>query len=298
MVAANGPAVGVDRPLQSRGQYDPFRVPDRPSKAPSPSPQAAHHRPPPVPVRRRLLITAGPTQEPLDSVRYIGNRSSGRLGLAIADAALDPRWDGETRGWDVCLLLGPTHTPIPARLEEARHYSRARLLRFRTTAELQALLREHAPWCDVLIMAAAVADFRPKRADPVPLGAQPEGPSPSSDSPPGKIRRHEGGLTLELEATPDLIAEVARHRRPGQVLVGFALEERARMMDAARDKLARKGLDFIVANPLETMDSAEIEGVLLSRDGRVLAPPGALTGHALVSKEAFAQFLLRVLAGE
>jgi len=211
------------------------------------------------PRKPRLLITAGPTHEPLDAVRYLGNRSSGRLGVALADHAAG-------RGWDVTLLLGPTHlTPTDSRVQT---------IRFRTTADLQGLLATHFPHCDILIMAAAVADYRPKPADP---------------SHAGKIRRGDAPLTIELEPTPDLLAECSRRRAEGggrQVIVGFALEPRERLMESARSKLARKGLDLIVANPLETMDAADIEATLLGADGSVRSTPGRIT------KDAFAAWLL------
>lgn len=182
----------------------------------------------------RLLVTAGPTHEPLDAVRYLGNRSSARLGIAVADAAA-------ARGWDTTLLLGPTGLgPLD---------SHVRVFRFRTAADLAGLLDRHAADADVLVMAAAVADFRPRREAP------------------GKLRRGGPGLTLDLEPTPDLLAGVAARRRDGQTLVGFALEPRDELLASARDKLARKGVDFIVANPLETLDAPDIDALLLSRDG-------------------------------
>lgn len=231
-------------------------------------PHAADAPPP----RPRLLITAGPTHEPLDAVRYIGNRSSGRLGVALADHAAG-------KGWDVTLLLGPTHlTPADSRVQTVR---------FRTTADLQRLLADHLPGADILIMAAAVADYRPKPPDPHH--------APHGDPHGGKIRRGDAPLTIELEPTPDLLAECSRRRAEArqhgttQILVGFALEPRERLMDSARSKLARKGLDFIVANPLETMDAPDIEATLVGADGSVRSTPGRIT------KDAFAAWLLESL---
>jgi phosphopantothenoylcysteine decarboxylase / phosphopantothenate---cysteine ligase len=226
-------------------------------------PPVHDHRDAGQPERRRLLITAGPTHEPIDAVRYLGNRSSGRLGIALADHAA-------AGGWLVTLLLGPTHlTPTDSRVQTVR---------FRTTADLQALLAEHLPRCDMLVMAAAVADYRPKPAGPAHAG---------------KLRRGDTTLTLELEPTPDLLAECSRRRSQGgggQTLVGFALEPRERLMESARSKLARKGLDFIVANPLETMDAPDIEATLLGADGSVRTTDGRIT------KDAFASWLLAALA--
>jgi phosphopantothenoylcysteine decarboxylase/phosphopantothenate--cysteine ligase len=208
-----------------------------------------------------MLITAGPTHEPIDAVRYIGNRSSGRMGIAIALAAAE-------RGWDVTLLLGPVPSPPP-------QHQAVRVFRFRTCADLQRALREAMPAADVLVMAAAVADFRPR-------------PNPGMAG--GKFRRTEGPLTLELESTPDLLAEVGRSRRPNQFLVGFALEPRDEMIASARAKLERKRVDVVVANPLETMDSPEVEGVLVSRHGETRPTPPRQ------SKENFARWLLDQVA--
>lgn len=210
--------------------------------------------------RVRVLITAGPTQEPIDAVRFVGNRSSGRVGVRLAGEAA-------ARGWDVTLLLGP----VSERLDD----SRVEVRRFRTAADLQGLLREEASGADVLIMAAAVADYRP-RVDPSFFG--------------GKFRRKSEPLTLEMEPTPDLLAEVAETRRPGQLLVGFALEPREEMIVSAREKLARKRIDMVVANPLETMDSDVIEAVVIGADGSQQRTDGK------VSKAAFAAWLVELLA--
>lgn len=203
-----------------------------------------------------MLITAGPTHEPIDAVRYLGNRSSGRLGIALARAAADA-------GWRTTLLLGPTGAGPPDTPVETR--------RFRTAAELQGLLSEEFPACDVLVMAAAVADYRPRH-------------DAGSDA---KIRRTESALTLELEPTPDLLADCAARRRAGQTLVGFALEPRERLVASARDKLLRKGVDAIVANPLETMDALTIDATLVQRDAADESTGGP------VPKERFAVWLLK-----
>lgn len=208
---------------------------------------------------RSMLITAGPTHEPIDAVRFLGNRSSGRVGVALADAAA-------ARGWDVTLLLGPvSRTPTD---------SRVRTLRFRTCTDLDALLDTEAGRCDVLVMAAAVADYRPK-VDPAFFG--------------GKFRRKNEVLTLELEPTPDLLAKVAARRRPEQLMVGFALEPRAELMASARAKLERKRVDLVVGNPLETMDGETIDAIVLGKDGSEQRTGGA------ISKSAFATWLLDVI---
>lgn len=204
-----------------------------------------------------MLITAGPTHEPIDAVRFIGNRSSGRLGIALADVAAH-------HGWAVTLLLGPTSQTISD--------SRVVVRRFRTTAELEALLRAAMPECDVLVMAAAVADYRP-RTTPDILG--------------GKFKRMNQTFTLELEPTPDLLAGVAATKRDDQLVVGFALEPADRLLESATSKLHRKGLDLIVANPLATIDSGTIDAVVLSKDGSQKRTPGA------IPKSDFAHFLLQ-----
>lgn len=207
----------------------------------------------------RVLITAGPTYEPIDAVRFIGNRSSGRMGIALAMAAV-------TRGWSTTLLLGPVSETLPVDSQIALH-------RFRTAAELGDLLTTTWPDHDLLIMAAAVADFRPAR--------------PASG---GKLRRTEAGLTLDLEPTPDLLAALAEQTRDDQMTVGFALEPASGLIERAREKLGRKHLDAIVANPLETMDAETVSATLIKAGGEpVTAPHGA-------SKADFATWLLDQLA--
>jgi phosphopantothenoylcysteine decarboxylase/phosphopantothenate--cysteine ligase len=152
-----------------------------------------------------------------------------------------------------------------------------RTIRFRTTAQLGALLDEHFPSCDVLIMAAAVADYRPVLAHSPASGEQ-------------KIRRTDQRLVLELEPTPDLLASCGKTKRPDQFLVGFALEPRDRLLSSAASKLERKNLDLVVANPLETMDAETIEATVLGRDGSRVQTPGTIT------KDSFAPWLLKLVA--
>jgi len=212
----------------------------------------------------RLLITSGPTQEPIDAVRFIGNRSSGRLGAALADAAA-------RRGWRVTILAGcdsirPTNPAV-------------RVVPFRTTADLEHCLAEEVPQTDILVMAAAVADYRPKA---------------SEQDLDGKRRRKGENMVLELEPTPDLLAGCSRMRKPRHTFVGFALEPRAEMLASARAKLERKGLDMIVANPLETMNSDNIDATLLGAPGTPLAE--ARTTNKPIPKSQFADWLLDAVA--
>jgi phosphopantothenoylcysteine decarboxylase/phosphopantothenate--cysteine ligase len=158
-----------------------------------------------------VLVTAGPTREKVDPVRYLTNRSSGRMGYAIAEAAL-------RRGARVLLVSGPTAIAAPGAAE---------LTRVETAEEMLAAVLKLLPQSTVLIKTAAVADFRPKAAAPQ------------------KIKR-KGETTLELEPTADILAEVAR-RKTTQIVVGFAAETE-NVLENARKKLASKSLDAIVVN--------------------------------------------------
>ncbi len=188
--------------------------------------------------RRHILITAGPTHEPIDPVRFIGNISSGRMGFALVEAA-------RSAGHDVTLLLGPVEVPPPEGV--AVH-------RYRTVADLQGLLQQHFPNCDVLLMAASVADYRP------------------AGSSPTKLPRAGEKLILELEPTPDLVAGCAKSKRSDQRVIGFALEGIDILEDRSAHKLTHKKLDAIIGNPLQTMNSDHIQPVIHTADGRTLRP--------------------------
>ena len=216
------------------------------------------------PGRCRVLITSGPTHEAIDAVRYLANRSSGRMGIALAEAAAN-------RGMPTTLLLGPTHLQWPQSAGSLPNSSQTRLVRFQSTADLQRLIEEHWPNPEVLIMAAAVADSRP---------------ATDSERPAGKLRRTGEKLTLTLEPTPDLLAALARHTRPDQTVIGFALEPDEQLIESAIEKLSRKQLDAIVANSLETMDAQDVTATVLLRDGSILEAPRS------IPKVAFATWLL------
>ena len=206
-----------------------------------------------------MLITAGPTHEPIDEVRYLANRSSGRMGIAIAEEAAHA-------GHPTTLLLGPTHlTPDQSSIVAVE--------RFRTTADLEHALHRLWPEHDLLIMAAAVADYRPA---PFEAGT--------------KLRRTGDEMMLRLESTPDLLAGLAEITRPDQTAIGFALEPLDRLESSATSKLERKRLDAIVANPLETMDAATVTARVYLRNGRVLQPERGL------EKRAFARWFIDQLA--
>jgi len=160
----------------------------------------------------RVLITAGGTREPIDPVRFITNRSSGKQGHALARVA-------RRRGAEVTLVTASSQ-PVPDGVEAVI---------VETAAEMERAVLAGAEGSDVVIMAAAVADFRPKVAAPA------------------KLAKAGGVPELVLEPTPDILAEVGRRRRPGQILVGFAAET-GRLAERAQSKLTAKGVDLMVAN--------------------------------------------------
>ena len=186
---------------------------------------------------RRVLITAGPTQEALDPIRFFSNRSSGKMGWALAEAARD-------RGGDVTLIAGPTHLLPPPQIA---------FVPITTSEELRKAVVARFPETDLLIMAAAVADFRPVR------------PSPH------KISKSKGRITLALEPTTDILRELPA-RRSGQVVVGFAAETEG-LVEGARRKLRAKNLDLIVANdvtePGAGFGTDTNRVTLIERGGRV-----------------------------
>jgi phosphopantothenoylcysteine decarboxylase/phosphopantothenate--cysteine ligase len=205
----------------------------------------------------RVLVTAGGTREPIDSVRYVGNRSSGRMGLALAAAARE-------RGAGVTLILANVSLPLPGGVS---------VVRVETAAQLEAACVEQFPAADVLLMAAAVADFRP--AQPAAHKLKKTGPQASA--------------AIELEPTDDVLARLAAERRPGQLLVGFAAEHGEQAAAYGREKLARKGLDAIVVNDISRadigFDSEDNEVLILTCDGDEQHVPRAakerVAGHVL-----------------
>ncbi len=169
----------------------------------------------------RVLVTAGGTREPIDSVRFVGNSSSGRMGFALAQAARE-------RGAEVTLVAANVALPTPAGV------ARREVV---TAAELQQACEQEFPACQVLLMAAAVADFTP---------AAPE---------PGKIKKFtREHLELVLAPTADVLAGLAASRRDGQTLVGFAAEHGERAIEGARGKLTGKALDALVVNDISRSD--------------------------------------------
>ena len=190
---------------------------------------------------KTVLVTAGPTREALDPVRFLTNRSSGKMGYAVAEAAI-------RRGARVILISGPTDLKIP----EAAEW-----VPVNTAEQMRAAVRERASEANIVIMAAAVADYRPSAASA------------------SKLKRSEGRLTLELEATPDILAELGSEPS-SRILVGFAAETGDIAVNA-RAKLSRKGADMIVANDV-TQEGAGFDTdtnivTLFLRDGRDIALP-------------------------
>jgi phosphopantothenoylcysteine decarboxylase/phosphopantothenate--cysteine ligase len=162
--------------------------------------------------RETVLVTAGGTREAIDPVRFLGNRSSGRMGYSIAEAA-------ERRGARVILVSGPTSLTPPARCE---------VIRVTTAAQMRDAVMQHLPQATIVIKSAAVADYRAR------MVAE------------NKLKRS-GPLTLELEPTEDILREVAERRNPGTLVVGFAAETE-NVIEHGRGKLQRKGVDAIVIN--------------------------------------------------
>jgi phosphopantothenoylcysteine decarboxylase/phosphopantothenate--cysteine ligase len=214
-------------------------------------------------VGKRILVTAGGTREPLDPVRFIGNRSSGRQGVAIALAAA-------ARGADVTLIAANLEIDAPSSLVVKRVGS---------TLELADATRSAAPSADVVIMAAAVADYRPESV------AQ------------SKIKKETQGDTLDLRLVknPDILKGLAESRTPGQVIIGFAAEtemDDAKLLELGRAKVARKGSDYLVVNRVGWS-----EGFATERNTIVIVDgAGAIVGEASGSKQSVADRILDLVS--
>jgi len=191
----------------------------------------------------KVLATAGGTREPIDSVRFVGNRSSGRMGFALAEEAA---------------ALGAEVVCVAANVSLPRH-PRVRYVDVETAAQLQDACEAEFDACDVLLMAAAPADFRP--ADPAAR----------------KLKKTEhDSLNIDLEPTADIISGLAQRRREQQVLVGFAAEHGEGALDYGRDKLRRKGLDAVVVNDIARsdigFDTAENEVTIVTAESETAVP--------------------------
>ena len=202
----------------------------------------------------RVLVTAGGTREPIDPVRFIGNRSSGRMGFALARRA-------RARGAEVTVVAANVALPTPAGVER---------IDVETTAELAEACRNEMPGCDMLLMAAAPADFRPERT-----AGQ-------------KLNREGDGFELRLRPTEDILASLSSSAGPGQTLVGFAAEFGGDGEARARAKLERKGLDLVVMNDVSDsrigFDSDQNAVTLVTRD--------EVTRHGIADKASIADLII------
>jgi phosphopantothenoylcysteine decarboxylase/phosphopantothenate--cysteine ligase len=208
----------------------------------------------------RVLVTAGGTREPIDSVRYVGNRSSGRMGLALAEEAA-------ARGAHVVAVCANVSLPRPDGI---------RSIDVETAAELEAAARAEFASADVLLMAAAVADFRPSA------------PEQSKIAKTGR-----DGLAIELEPTTDVLAALSAARRPEQTLVGFAAEHGEGAVERGRGKLERKGLDAVVVNDISRadigFDAEHNEVVIVTAAGEQPVPRGSKVAVAATVLDAVEQ---------
>jgi len=214
---------------------------------------------------KRVLVTAGPTREPIDPVRLITNPSTGSMGFAMAEAAV-------RRGARVTLISGPTGLETPAGVER---------IDVETAEEMYAAVLKHQE-ADYVVMAAAVADYTPTN------------PSPS------KLKKKDEELTIRLRRTPDILATLGRHKAPGQTLIGFAMETEDGLANARR-KLEAKNLDWIVLNDLSEEGAGFGTGTnrvtLIQRGGRaedLPRMPKHAVAEALLDRILFATFDQRI----
>ena len=206
-----------------------------------------------------ILISAGPTREKIDDVRFITNRSTGKMGYALAEAARDA-------GHQVTLVSGPVSLPP---------VDRVKMIRVETAAQMAEAILSVADTFDAIIMTAAVADYRPIKTVA------------------GKLKKQPGNLMLELERTTDILQTLGQRKRDGQILVGFAAES-DHVIDYARGKLLGKNLDWIVANDISRTDAGfagENNAVT------ILGKAGQMIELGLDSKKNIAREILRQILG-
>lgn len=204
-------------------------------------------------VGKKVLVTAGPTREALDPVRYLTNRSSGKMGYAIAKAA-------SARGAEVTLVSGPTNLPRPPYVN---------VIDIQSAREMYEAVTSRSADMDLIIKAAAVADYRPATV--------------AED----KMKKGDGELSIPLERTDDILKYLGEHKRPGQFLCGFSMETRD-MVENSRKKLKKKNLDLIAAN------NVKVEGAGFGVDTNVLTilSPEGMKELPLLSKDEAAHALL------
>ena len=258
---------GVGR-LASRGEAGTGRLPEPADLLAAiealvqPSPGAPSHL-----VGLRVLVSAGGTREPIDAVRFVGNRSSGRMGFALASQAA---------------ALGAAVTVVAANVALAQD-PRVRYIDVETAAQLQQACAAAFEDADILLMAAAVADFRPARSFA------------------GKLKKAgEERMRVELERTPDILSGLAAARRPDQTLVGFAAEHGEGALRHGREKLARKGLDAVVVNDVSRtdigFDTPDNEVTILTSEGA--SHIARASKHEIARAVLDAVVALRARAGE
>ena len=203
----------------------------------------------------RIVISAGPTREAIDPVRYITNRSTGKMGYAIAEAARE-------RGLLVTLVSGPVNLLPPEGVE---------VINIESAADMAKAMKSAAQTADIIVMAAAVADYRPRQYST------------------SKVKKSDGDMCIELERTEDILLSLGKNKRPGQILVGFAAETDD-LLKNAQGKLQRKNLDYIAANivgvPGRGFAADNNAITLIGRDG-------SQTEFALQSKKNLAEALLQ-----
>ncbi len=190
---------------------------------------------------KKILITAGPTKEKIDPVRFISNNSSGKMGYAIAEIAKE-------FGYDITLISGPTNLEKPT----------VNVIDVESAAEMANAVYANAESADIIIMAAAVADYTPKKVFD------------------NKMKKGQGDLTLELERTEDILATLGKNKKEGQILVGFAAETE-NLLENAEVKLKKKNLDWIIANDVskkgQGFQSNNNSITMISKDGKKINFP-------------------------
>jgi len=205
----------------------------------------------------KILISAGPTREKIDIIRFISNCSTGKMGYALAAVAAE-------KNVEVVLISGPVSLAVP---------DNVRLIKVESAAEMAKAVCLEAPDADLIIMSAAVADFKPKQV---------------CDH---KIKKTSGNLTIELEATEDILLTLGKNKPEGQVLVGFAAESE-NLLSNAQGKMQRKNLDWIVANDISKKDrgfASDSNAVtMLSKDGKQIEIP-------MDSKKHIARQIMNIL---
>lgn len=202
----------------------------------------------------RIVISAGPTREAIDPVRFITNRSTGKMGYAIAEAARE-------RGLQVTLVSGPVNLERPAGVD---------FIQIESAADMAQAMKQAAETADIIVMAAAVADYRPKQYST------------------SKVKKSDGDMCIELERTEDILLSLGKNKKPGQIVVGFAAETDD-LLKNAQGKLERKNLDFIAANIVGVPGrgfAADTNAITL------IARNGSQTEFALQSKKDLAGALI------